>query len=297
MLRLTGILPPIVTPLDAEERVDAEGLGRQVERLIAGGMSGIYLLGTTGESPALRDAEKRRAIEITLRQVAGRVPVVVGCMASSTRRAIDLVAMAAELGAPAAAVTPPHYYTNASEAELLAHYRAVAASTSLPMLIYNIPGTTKVMISAEVVRAIAEIENVVGIKDSSGDWAQALRLLFYLRDDPHFSILFGSPQIAGAAMLYGAEGAVVGIANVDPGRLARLYSAASEGRVEETFALQKEIQGLMRLLSFGGNIPCLKAALELMGVCAGHVTQPFQPVADENRPKIAALLREYGLLS
>src|SRR5205823_5195454 len=130
---------------------------------------GIYLLGSTGEGPALRDEEKRRAIRAAVGQAAGRVPIVVGCMASSTQRAIDSVAAAAELGAAAAAVTPPHYYPNSSEPELLAHYRAVAASTDLPVLIYNIPSTTKVMISAETVRAISEIENVVGIKDSSGD--------------------------------------------------------------------------------------------------------------------------------
>jgi 4-hydroxy-tetrahydrodipicolinate synthase len=290
------MLPPMVTPLDAQERVDEEGLARQVERLIAGGVHGIYLLGTTGEAPALRAEEKRRAIRAAITQAAGRVPVIVGCMASSTRRAIDNVAMAAELGQSAVAVTPPHYYTNASETELLTHYRAVAASTSLPVLIYNIPQTTKVMIPAETVRAIAEIENVAGIKDSSGDWSQALKLLFYLRDDPGFSVLFGAAQIAGPAILYGAEGAVIGLGNVDPVRLVRLYEVASQGRVAETYALQKEIQGLTRILGFGGNIACLKAALELMGVCAAHVTQPFWPVADENRPKIAAILREYELL-
>jgi 4-hydroxy-tetrahydrodipicolinate synthase len=160
-------------------------------------------------------------------------------MASSTRRAIEQVETATELGATAVAVTPPHYYSNSSEPELLAHYRAVAASTPLPVLVYNIPGTTKVMISAEVVRGIAEIENVVGIKDSSGDWSQALKLLFYLRDDPGFSVLFGSAQIAGPALLFGAEGAVIGIGNVDPARLVRLYEAASQGRVEETFTLQR----------------------------------------------------------
>jgi 4-hydroxy-tetrahydrodipicolinate synthase len=296
MLRLTGMLPPMVTPLDAEERIDEAGLVRQVERLIAGGVHGIYLLGTTGEAAALRESEKQRAIQATLAQVAGRVPVVVGCMASSTRRAVEQVERAAKLGATAVAVTPPHYYANTSEPEILAHYRAVAASTALPLLIYNIPQTTKVMISAEVVRGIAEIENVVGIKDSSGDWSQALKLLFYLREDPGFSVLFGSAQIAGPALLFGAEGAVIGIGNVDPARLVRLYAAASQGRVEETYAIQKEIQGLMRLQSYGGGIACIKAALDLMGVCASHVTQPFQPVPEENRPKIAAVLREYGLL-
>jgi 4-hydroxy-tetrahydrodipicolinate synthase len=290
------MIPPVVTPLDAQERVDEEGLARQLERLIAGGVHGIYLLGSTGEAPALRDEEKRRAIRTAVAQAAGRVPVIVGCMASSTGRAIDNVAMAAELGATAVAVTPPHYYTNASEAELMAHYTAVAGSTTLPVLVYNIPQTTKVMISAEIVRAVAEIENVVGIKDSSGDWSQALKLLFYLRDDPGFSVLFGSAQVAGPALLYGAEGAVIGIANVDPVRLVSLYEVASQGRVEETFALQKEIQGLMRLLSFGGGVASMKTALELMGVCGPHVTRPFQPVPAENRPRIAAILREYGLL-
>jgi 4-hydroxy-tetrahydrodipicolinate synthase len=296
MLRLTGILPPMVTPLDAQERVDEEGLGRQVERLLGAGVHGIYLLGSTGEGPALRDEEKRRAIHATLRQVAGRVPVVVGCMASSTRRAIDNVAVAAELGAAAVAVTPPHYYTNASETELLAHYRAVAASTALPVLIYNIPQTTKVMISAETVRAIAEIENVVGLKDSSGDWSQALKLLIYLRDDPGFSILFGAAQVAVPALLFGAEGAVIGIGNVDPARLVRLYEAASHGRTEESYTILKEIQGLSRILTFGNGIICLKTALELMGICSAHATQPFQPIPEASRAPMAAILREYGLL-
>src|SRR5438552_14280742 len=109
-MQLRGVLPPMVTPLDADERIDEAGLERQIERLLAGGVHGIYLLGSSGEGPALRDSERRRAIEAGRRVLAGRVPLVAGCMASSTARAIDSIRLAEAAGADAAAITPPHYY-------------------------------------------------------------------------------------------------------------------------------------------------------------------------------------------
>jgi 2-dehydro-3-deoxy-D-pentonate aldolase len=296
MLRLEGILPPMVTPLLDGERVDEEGLARQVERMIAGGVHGIYLLGSTGESVALREGERRRALKAAAAAVRGRVPLVAGTMASSTAKAIDNIAMAEEAGADAVAVTPPHYYPTNGEAELLAHYEAARQATRLPLVIYNIPGTTKVMLSAELVAALAERDRVIGIKDSSGDWNYALKLLFLLRDHPRFSLLFGSIQVAGPAILYGAEGAVVGPANLDPGLFVRLYEAARAGKVDEVYALQERALSLVRLVSFGAPVACIKAALELMGVCGATVTQPFQPVSAEARGKIAALLREHELL-
>jgi dihydrodipicolinate synthase/N-acetylneuraminate lyase len=296
MLRLEGILPPMVTPLLDGERVDVEGLERQVERLIEGGVHGIYFLGSTGESVALRDGERRRALAAAVAAVRGRVPVVVGTMASSTARAIDNITMAEEAGADAVAVTPPHYYPSNGEAELRAHYEAARQATRLPLVIYNIPGTTKVMLSAELVAELAQRERVIGIKDSSGDWNNALKLLFLLRDQPRFSLLFGSIQVAGPAILYGAEGAVIGTANIDPVLFVRLYEAARAGKVEEVYALQQRALSLARLVSFGAPVACIKAALELMGVCGATVAQPFQPVSGEAREKIAALLREHELL-
>jgi dihydrodipicolinate synthase/N-acetylneuraminate lyase len=296
MLRLEGILPPMVTPLLEGERVDEEGLARQVERMIAGGVHGIYFLGSTGESPMLREGERRRALKAAVAAVRGRVPLVVGTMASSTAKAIDNIAMAEEAGADAIAVTPPHYYPPSGEAELWAHYEAARQATCLPLVIYNIPGTTKVMLSPELIARLAERDRVIGIKDSSGDWNHALKLLFLLRDHPRFSLLFGSIQVAGPAILYGAEGAVIGPVNLDPRLFVRLYGAARAGKIEEVYALQERALSLARVISFGAPIACIKAALELMGVCGATVAQPFQPVSPEAREKIAAILREHELI-
>jgi dihydrodipicolinate synthase/N-acetylneuraminate lyase len=296
MLRLEGILPPMVTPLVEGERIDEEGLARQVERLIEAGVGGIYLLGSTGEQPALRPQERRRAVACAAAAVRGRVPLVVGTMASGTARAIDNIRDAEEEGADAVAVTPPHYYPAYGEPEMRAHYEAALASTRLPLVIYNIPSTTKIMLSAELVARLAEHEQVIGLKDSSGDWSYALKLLSLLRDHPRFALLFGSFQVAGPAILYGAEGAVLGQANLDPRTTVRLYEAARRGDAAEVYALQERLLQLTRALTFGSPIACMKAALDMMGVCGPTVTLPFLPVGPEAREQIAAILREHGLL-
>jgi 4-hydroxy-tetrahydrodipicolinate synthase len=296
MLLLTGSLPPMVTPLAEGEVVDTEGLARQVERLIEAGVSGIYLLGSTGESPSLRDAEKRRAVAAGVAAARGRVPVVVGTMASGTARAIDTIRLAEAAGADAVAVTPPHYYPSGGEAEWRAHYEATVAATRLPVVIYNIPGTTKVMLSPNFVARMADHERVIALKDSSGDWANAMNLLALLRGRSDFSLLFGSIQVAGPAILYGAAGAILGPANIDPAASVALCAAARDGRVAETFAAQQRLLSLARIAMLGAPIACFKTALELMGVCRAVVTQPFQPLSPAAREQVAAILREHELL-
>src|SRR5262249_17797692 len=137
----------------------------------------IYLLGSSGEMPALRDSERRRAIEGARRVVRGRVPLIAGCMASSTARAIDNIWMAEAAGADAVAVTPPHYYPLSGHAVMLEHYRRCAEASSLPVVIYNIPLTTKVMLAPETIMAIRSLPGVIAIKDSSGDLTHLLRIL------------------------------------------------------------------------------------------------------------------------
>jgi 4-hydroxy-tetrahydrodipicolinate synthase len=296
MLRLEGIVPPVVTPLAEDERVDGAALERQLERLLAGGVHGIYFLGSTGEQPALRDSERRRAIEIAKGVVRGRVPLVVGTMAGSTARAIENIQAAEAAGADAVAVTPPHYYPSHGPGEQLAHYRACAAAARVPVVIYNIPLTTKVMLSPETIATIAALPNVVAIKDSSGDFTHFLRILALLRDRPDFSCLVGSPPLIGAAVLFGAEGGVPGLANLDPALLVSLYDAARRGAVEEVYMLQSRVVRLMQVVSHGAPIACIKTALELMGVCSARACAPTQPVTAEARDRIRELLREMELL-
>ncbi len=297
MFRLQGIVPPAVTPLHADETVDEAGLERQLGRLLDAGNQGIFFLGSTGEEPALRDAEKARAVRLARRVVAGRVPLVVGTMASSTARAIDNIRAAEEAGADAVAVTPPHYYPSRGEEDQLAHYRACAAAARLPVVIYNIPSTTKVMLAPETIARIAELPNVAGIKDSSGDFVHFLKVLSLLRGKEGFSLLVGSPVLAGAAVLYGADGAVASVANADPYTMLEVYRAARERDLPRLRQLQDRVHLLMRLIGFGAPIACLKTALELLGVCGHHATAPIQPLDAARREAVAGILRELGLLA
>jgi 4-hydroxy-tetrahydrodipicolinate synthase len=295
-VKLHGIVPPVITPLTPDERVDEGGLRRQITRLLEGAVHGLYMLGSTGEQPALREAERRRAVEIAKEEVAGRVPLVVGTMAGSTSRAIDNIRAAEAAGADAVAVTPPHYYPSQGRAEQLAHYRACADAARVPVIIYNIPQTTKVMLAPETIVEIAEHPNVAGVKDSSTDYTHFLKLLDRLGDRGDFSCLVGSPVLLGAVVLFGAAGAVPGTANLVPALHVALYDAARRRDVEQTRALQRQVLDLTRIAGFGAPIACLKAALELMGVCQATACAPLQAVSDEARWGIEAILRRHELL-
>ena len=296
MFELKGIVPPLVTPLHEDETIDEAALERQLGRVLEGGVHGIYFLGSTGEQPALRDSEKARAIRIAKRVVNGRVPLIVGCMASSTSRAIDNIQNAEANGADAVAVTPPHYYNTFGEADQLAHYQACIESTRLPFVIYNIPLTTKVAMSARTMARIAEDERVRGIKDSTGDFPHFLRLLDLMRGRGR-GVLIGSPPLAGAAVLYGGSGAVASIANLDPALMVAVYDAAKAGDVAMLQALQVRVHRLMDLIGNGVPIACLKTALEMMGVCKHYTTRPLQPLNDEKRQNVTKILQELELLT
>ncbi len=299
ILDLRGIVPPVVTPLDptsAEERVDEAALTSQLERLVAAGVHGLFFLGSTGEQPALRDAERRRAVRIAHRVVGGRIPLIVGTMAASTSRAIDNIQAAAEDGANAVAVTPPHYYPSRGAAEQVAHYEACARASPIPVVIYNIPSTTKVMVAPSTMARVAEIEGIVGIKDSSGDFVHFLRVLEAVAGRADFRVMIGTPPLAGAAVLAGGAGAVPGVANIDPATMLGVYRAARTGDREALGRLQPRVHRLMDIVQFGAPIVCIKTAMELMGLGPSRACLPLQPLDAGSREFVAAILRELGLL-
>lgn len=296
-MQLRGIVPPCVTPLHADETVDEAGLERQLNRLIEAGVHGLFFLGSTGEQPALRDSERRKALQVARRVVAGRVPVICGTMASSTARAIENIRMAEEEGADAVAVTPPHYYPSRGPEEQMAHYRACAAATGLPVVIYNIPSTTKVMLSAETMAEITSLPSVIGVKDSSGDYSHVLKLIRLVKSQEGKGVLVGVPPIAAAAILQGADGSVPGIANIDPWSLVALYKAASSGDLAALPPLLARVGQLMEMLTAGTPLVCIKTALELLGICQAHATMPFRPLSEEKRQGVARALRQMGLLA
>jgi 4-hydroxy-tetrahydrodipicolinate synthase len=217
-------------------------------------------------------------------------------MASSTARAIDCLRAAERAGADAVAVTPPHYYASRGPDDQLAHYRACIAAASGPVVVYNIPSTTKVALAPETLARLAALEGVVAIKDSSADLMHFLRVLDLLPEGRRCAVLIGSPPLAGAAILYGGDGAVPGTANIDPTTLVAVYEAARRRDLEQLRVLQRRVHRLGDLVIFGAPVVCIKTALELMGVCAAHATAPFQPLGPEQRDALRARLVELELL-
>jgi 4-hydroxy-tetrahydrodipicolinate synthase len=295
-IKFEGIFTPTITPLDQKERVDEFGFVKHLNRLLDNGVHGIYLLGTSGEFTTMTNTERQRAMEIAVNTVNGRVPIICGVMDSSTKRVIQNIEIAHEFKIDAVATTPPYYYPSIGSDDIVAFYKSVAQSTSLPVVIYNIPMTVKTMIPPETVLELAvQQENIVGIKDSSGDWTNFLKLLTYLGDDENFSILLGSYTMAGAAMMFGAEGAVISISNVDPNTSVQLYTAAKGRKIDEVHRLQKRLLALSKLYEYGQGISGLKACLEILNICGAHTTSPLLPLNDDAKAELRTLLAEYGL--
>ena len=295
-IKFEGIFTPTITPLDQKERVDEFGFVKHLNRLLNNGVHGIYLLGTSGEFTTMTNTERQRAMEIAVNTVNGRVPIICGVMDSSTKRVIQNIEIAQEFKIDAVATTPTYYYPSTGSEDIVAFYQAVAQSTSLPVVIYNIPLTVKTMIPPETVLELADQqENIVGIKDSSGDWTNFLKLLTYLGDDENFSILLGSYTMAGAAMMFGAEGAVISISNVDPNTSVQLYNAAKDRKIDEVHRLQKRLLALSKLYDYGQGISGLKACLEILNICGAHTTSPLLPLDDDAKAELRTLLAEHEL--
>ncbi len=294
--RFEGIFSPTITPLDEKERVDELGFINQLNRLIDNGIHGIYLLGTSGEFTTLTNTERERAMDIAVKAIGGRVPIICGVMDTSTQRVIQNIEVAEQFGVDAVAATPGYYYPSTDDADLVEFYYDVAASTDLPVFIYNIPSTVKTAIKPYVVAQLAETcENIVGIKDSSGDWTNCLDLLARLGDKPDFSIMLGSHTALGAAVLFGADGGVVSISNVAPKESVALYNAAKARDIDEVHRLQKLLLRLSKIYTYGQGVSGMKACLEILGVCKAYTTSPLLPIGESVKDEIRQLLSESGI--
>lgn len=296
-IRFEGIFSPTITPLDEKERVDELGFNNQLNRLIDNGIHGIYLLGTSGEFTTLTNTERERAMDIAVKAIGGRVPIICGVMDTSTQRVIQNIEIAEQFGVDAVAATPGYYYPSTDDADLIEFYYDIAASTDLPVFIYNIPSTVKTAIKPYVVAQLAETcENIVGIKDSSGDWTNCLSLLARLGDKPDFSIMLGSHTALGAAVLFGADGGVVSISNVAPKESVELYNAAKARDIDEVNRLQKLLLRLSKIYTYGQGVSGMKACLEILGVCNAYTTGPLLPTGESVKDEIRQLLSEAGIV-
>ena len=278
-----------------DESLDTEGLDRLIEHVIAGGVAAIFVLGTTGEFVALSAATKEHLVRLTCEQVAGRVPVIAGISEPGTQRTIEQARRLTHFGVDAVAVTAPYYFDHVSE-ELIDHFTLVANAVDVPTIVYNIPGTVKTVLSPDLVARLADIPNIVGLKDSAGELARFQEFLELRAHSPGFRVWQGAEAVAAISLVRGADGAILGLANIAPGLCRELYQAAHSGNLTLAWELQARLLRLFAIQRHRSFVAGLKAAAAQLDLCAPTVTRPFKPLDDEQTAKVRQTLIELELL-
>ena len=290
MERLKGIIVPMVTPLDAERRIDYLGTEKLVNHMIAGGVHGIFVLGTTGEAQSLSLDDRKKFVSFVGKAIAGRVPYLVCVTDTSMDDACCLARRAKESGACAVVAAPPYYFSP-SQNDMINWYRALADRSPLPLYLYNMPGNVKVSIAPSTVKALASHPNIWGLKDSSANMTYFQTLRYLTQDEENFSLYVGPEELTGECVLMGADGGVNGGANMFPELYVRMYEAASARDIDTVRRLQKSVMQISTSIYSVGDCPSsylqgLKCALEVLGICKGWLALPYIPFGEENRTKI-----------
>ena len=293
MLQPFGVIPALVTPLTKEDELNEPSLRRLTHFVIENGVHGVFVTGSQGEFWAFSESEKRRAWEIVVEETNGRVPVYAGTAAVTTREAIALTQTAEQVGVDAVSVLTP-FFINPNPDELYEHYRAIATATRLPVLLYTNPDRTKVNISAALLSRLAEIDNIVGIKDSSGDLTLTTEYLSAVPAD--FSVVMGRDTMIFAGLLHGAKGAIAATANVVPALVAEIYNCFIRGDLEAARKAQEALAPLRLAFTWGTFPVVIKEALNLLGMDAGPARSPTGPMSATQRDRLRKLLVDLKLL-
>lgn len=291
---LKGIVPPIITPLKDIDSLDVEGLERLVEHILAGGVSGLFVLGTTGEFSSLSYRLRYELVERVCKQVAGRVPVLVGVTDTSIIESENLARKAADAGAEAVVAAPPYYYAT-GQPELVEYFEKLADRMPLPLYLYNMPVHTKVMIDPKTVLKISDNEKVIGLKDSSANMAYFRLLQHTMKVYPEFQLFVGPEEMMADAVVLGADGGVNGGANMFPRLYVDLYNAAVAHDFEKIRILQDKVLDVSSAIytvgKYGSSyLKGLKCALSVMGLCDDFMADPFNRFRKEERDKIEEAL-------
>jgi dihydrodipicolinate synthase/N-acetylneuraminate lyase len=298
-MTIRGIVPPIVTPLRARDELDEAGLDRLIEHILAGGVHGLFVLGTTGEAPSLSYRLRREMIERTCRQVAGRVPVLVGITDTAIVEAEHLADFAAEAGARALVLAPPYYFPN-SQPELLEFVQHLAPELPLPLFLYNMPSHTKTIFEVDTVRRAMDLRNVIGLKDSSASMIYFHQIISLLPARPDWSLLVGPEELLAESVLLGGHGGVCGGANLCPRLYVDLYEAASRRDLPRATELHAQVMHISNTLYHVGRhassfIKGVKCALHELGLCDDFMAEPFHRFREEERARVRACLAELGI--
>lgn len=288
---IRGIIPAVVTPMAEDGSLDEAGLRRLINDLIAAGVHGIFTIGTAGEFWALTAAEKEKVFKWTVEFTDGRVPVYLGTCANTTSEAVELAKLAQDAGAQVLSVLTPLFIAP-SEDEMLAHYAAIAAAVDLPILLYTNPDRTGNDLSPALVERMAAIDNIAGIKDSSGNLSQAIEYMRRTPDD--FKLLMGRDTLIYAALQHGAAGAIAASANLTPELAVGIYERWLAGDPKGSLEQQMKLVPLRQAFSLGTFPAILKTGLELLGRSAGPPRAPVGRLTEDETERLRAVLVSAG---
>lgn len=290
MVDIRGIIVPILTPMHEDESLNEQALRGQIERLIAAGVHGIFPCGTNGEGYLLSESEKEELFSICVEQTGGRVPVYAGTGCVSTRDTIRLSQRAAALGADVLSIITPSFAA-ASQEELYEHYRAVADAVDAPILLYNIPARTGNAIAPATAERLSRLENIAGIKDSSGNFDTILQYIERTRASD-FSVLSGNDSLILWTLLAGGKGGVSGCANVFPHNMTAIYERWLAGDLSGAREAQERIRPFRDCFRYGNPNTIVKAAAAMLGQPVGRCRAPFNRLSDEGYAAISQALSE-----
>ena len=291
---ITGSIVALVTPMHPDGQVDWSKLSALIEWHIEEGTAAIVPVGTTGESATISVPEHCEIVEYVVKAVSGRVPVIAGTGGNATEEAIELTTAAKKAGADACLLVTP-YYNKPTQEGLYLHYKAIAEAVDLPQVLYNVPGRTACDMLPETVARLAELDQVMGIKEATGDLTRGQQVREMCGDN--FAIYSGDDLTACDLMLNGANGTISVTANVAPGKMARLANAAIEGDAKTAKALDGELEGLHSKLFLESNPIPVKWALMEMGRIDSGIRLPLTPFSAQYHDELRDAMRKSGVLN
>ncbi len=288
MLVPKGIIPAMVTPFRKDESLNEEALRQLARFLIAGGVHGLFVVGSQGEFWALDFEEKKRVIEIVADEAAGKVPVYAGTGATTTREAVRTTQMAAAAGANFVSVITP-FFVSPSADELYDYYVEVAKASQVPIILYNNPARTGVNMNADLVVRLSKVDNIAGVKDSSGDMTLTGELI--RRCEPNFVVLAGRDTMIFSTLVAGGKGSIAATANVAPRLTVEIYESVLAGDLPRALAAQNCLAPLRQAFEMGTFPVVIKEALEIIGIPAGPARGPIQRISEEKRAKLREIVK------
>jgi 4-hydroxy-tetrahydrodipicolinate synthase len=289
---LSGSIPALITPF-RKGRVDEDALAKLVERQIAEGSHGLVPCGTTGESATLSLEEHVRVVAACVEAAAGKIPVIAGAGSNDTAHAVELARRCKGAGADAVLVVAP-YYNKPSQDGLVAHFRAISDAVDIPIVIYNVPGRTVIDIAVETVARIAQLENVIGIKDASADLARVARHRALCGED--FVLLSGEDPTAVGFNAHGGTGCISVTANVAPRLCAQMQEATLKGAFEEARAIDAKLAALHKAMFVEPSPAPAKYACSLLGFCSDEVRLPLLTLSEAGKTAVRAAMTQAGLI-